>query len=72
MFECRGAGPLSAPDNNGIPASLQAMARSGLCFAFFVVYKQMKPPAGGTSLDYKDNNSKLTFATTDWDRAFFL
>ncbi|MFT6915282.1 MAG: hypothetical protein ACJAWL_001585 [Motiliproteus sp.] len=26
----------------------------------------MKPPAGGTSLDYKDNNSKLTFVTTDW------
>ncbi|MFT5722190.1 MAG: hypothetical protein ACI9W6_002516, partial [Motiliproteus sp.] len=29
-----------------------------LCFGFFVAYKEMKPPGGGTSLDYKDNNSE--------------
>ncbi|MFT5722860.1 MAG: hypothetical protein ACI9W6_003199, partial [Motiliproteus sp.] len=30
------------------------------CFGFFVAHKEMKPPGGGTSLDYKDNNSELT------------
>jgi hypothetical protein len=29
----------------------------------------MKPPGGGTSLDYKDNNSELT-ATLNGYRAF--
>jgi hypothetical protein len=33
------------------------------CFVFFVAYKEMKPPGGGTSLDYKYNNSELTSAT---------
>ncbi|MFT5721654.1 MAG: hypothetical protein ACI9W6_001970 [Motiliproteus sp.] len=37
-----------------------------LCFAFFVVGVQMKPPGGGTSLDDKDHNSESTSATTDW------
>ncbi|MFT5722575.1 MAG: hypothetical protein ACI9W6_002908, partial [Motiliproteus sp.] len=40
-----------------VPAGRLAGARF-LCFGFFVVYKEMKPPGGGTSLDYKDNNSE--------------
>ncbi|MFT5721638.1 MAG: hypothetical protein ACI9W6_001954, partial [Motiliproteus sp.] len=39
---------------------------------FLCRYKEMKPQGGGTSLDYKDNNSESISATTDWYRAYFL